>query len=350
MNRCYSPLKGFIIPGEVTKNGKPVYKITPYSCDHLESRDGREFEAVYDSFISRASVRQCFDYIEIPCGKCIGCRLRHAETWSIRCLLEAQRYKDNVFLTLTYDPDHLPYSVDEDGVLNGTLKKRDLQLFWKRLRKALPREQHIRYFACGEYGDKTFRPHYHAIVFNFKPPDLEFYRRSPTGDIYYHSKWLDEIWENGAVIVGDVTKETCAYTARYVIKKAQDSSLNELYSDMNIQEEFIVMSRRPGIAADVYLNDVDFDSYDIHHISTDSGSISYTAPRYFRKLGEKLAAAQGDSGYYRDRFAHSVSSDLHQNAVKEVIGNGTDLNYLDYLEMLEGKKQREITALKRDKL
>lgn len=92
----------------------------------------------------------------VPCGHCIACRIQRTSQWSLRLMNELM-YWDNkaVFLTLTYDDEHLPKDL--------SLHKDDLQRFFKRLRRDI--DFPVKYYACGEYGDLTFRPHYHAIVF-----------------------------------------------------------------------------------------------------------------------------------------------------------------------------------------
>ena len=99
--------------------------------------------------------------VQVPCGKCIGCRLDYSRKWAIRCVLEAQMHKENCFLTLTYDDEHLPKG--------EKLEKEEMQKFWKRLRKATGTK--IRYYMAGEYGTEGGRPHYHACVFGWKPRD-----------------------------------------------------------------------------------------------------------------------------------------------------------------------------------
>ena len=96
----------------------------------------------------------------VPCGKCLACSSNYRRDWVARMLLESQAHSDSVFITLTYSDENLPD--------RGSLVKRDLQLFLKRLRRRLDRlnRDKIRYFACGEYGDNTNRPHYHAIIWN----------------------------------------------------------------------------------------------------------------------------------------------------------------------------------------
>ena len=109
------------------------------------------------------------EYISIPCGKCIGCRLDYSRTWADRCMLESQYHKNNWFLTLTYDNDHLPEQ--RPGSPVHSLQKRDMQLFMKRLRKRFPNDK-IRFFGCGEYGSKSCRPHYHLLLFGVPFEDL----------------------------------------------------------------------------------------------------------------------------------------------------------------------------------
>ena len=99
---------------------------------------------------------KAFQDLAVPCGKCIGCRIAKRKEWSLRMLHELTYHPQSSFITLTYDDYHLPS--------DNSLKKRHLQLFIKRLRKNLG-ERRIKYFACGEYGGQTMRPHYHAILF-----------------------------------------------------------------------------------------------------------------------------------------------------------------------------------------
>lgn len=180
----------------------------------------------------RGVVDQAF---RIPCGQCIGCRLERSRQWAIRCIHEASLYERNCFITLTYATDHLPP--------NGTLVTRDWQLFMKRLRKAYgPR---IRFFACGEYGPKLGRPHYHACLFNFRFDDLCDPVRTKSGELLYRSPALANLWGMGHVSVGDVTFQSAAYVARYVCDKITGEAAEAHYQGR--KPEFLVMSRKPGI-------------------------------------------------------------------------------------------------------
>lgn len=120
--------------------------------------------------------------INIPCGQCLECRMQYARTWADRCVLELQSHESSYFLTLTYDNEHVNWT---DDYMHMTLRKKDLQDFHKRLRDRL--DYPIRYYASGEYGDITKRPHYHDIVFGLKLDDLEFDSRTEQGHILYKS-------------------------------------------------------------------------------------------------------------------------------------------------------------------
>lgn len=149
-----------------------------------------------------------FDYVPvtIPCGQCIECRKQKAREWANRILMESKYHDSNYFLTLTYDEDHVPRSVSPaSGQTVLTLCPEHLTLFWKRLRKA---GFSFRYFAAGEYGDVTFRPHYHAIVFGLDLTDLKEVGASPTGDKYYQSETINKIWSHGHVTIGAMTWES----------------------------------------------------------------------------------------------------------------------------------------------
>lgn len=125
----------------------------------------------------------------------------------MRCVNEASTHDDNCFITLTYDDEHLPP--------NGSLNKADLQKFWKRLRKKKP---YFRYYACGEYGDRTQRAHYHACLFGIDFEDKIEFRKIGDNTLYLSAE-LTQTWGNGNTSVGALTFETAAYTARYVMKK-----------------------------------------------------------------------------------------------------------------------------------
>nr|QJB18988.1 MAG: replication initiator protein [Microvirus sp.] len=149
-----------------------------------------------------------FATFQLPCGKCIECRLEYARQWAIRCMHEAQMHPENSFITLTYSDENL---------LSPKLQYEDFQLFMKRLRKHSNNE--IGMFVTGEYGDKTKRPHWHALLFNYRPSDSIYKYTNDHGDRVYSSAILDQLWGKGIAELGQITLKSAGYCARYAAKK-----------------------------------------------------------------------------------------------------------------------------------
>lgn len=161
--------------------------------------------------------------MNVPCGRCMSCRLNRTRMWALRIMHEAKKYENPCFITLTYNDENLP--------VNGTLVKRDLQDFFRRLRKE---GYEIRYFASGEYGDCGNRPHYHCVVFGMGGND------KPA---------IEKCWPKGFVTVSHVTYKRAAYVASYTQKKLTGAYAEE-YKRRKVIPEFALMSRRPGLGAD----------------------------------------------------------------------------------------------------
>lgn len=173
--------------------------------------------------------------LDIPCGQCVGCRLERSRQWAIRCIHEASLYDDNCFITLTYDPEHLPK--------DQSLKVEHFQLFMKRFRKKYPNKK-IRFFHCGEYGENTGRPHYHACIFNHDFEDKKRYK-DVNGNRLYTSETLETLWALGFCTVGALNFETAAYVARYIMKKVTGDKAEQHYQGR--KPEYTTMSRNPGL-------------------------------------------------------------------------------------------------------
>lgn len=205
---------------------------------------------------------------QLPCGQCIGCRLDWAGDWATRCEKEAQCWPHNVFVTLTYDDKHLPIG----GSTRSSVSKREFQLFLKRLRKEFG--DGIRFFASGEYGEKSGRAHYHALLFNHRFPDAQLWRSTPAGPLFT-SAALQRLWPFGFSSIGSVTFQSASYVARYVLKKAKDNPSDFL----DREPPFVLMSRRPGIGAywlEKHLSDV----YPAGRVVVGLGALR-RPPRYF---------------------------------------------------------------------
>lgn len=154
----------------------------------------------------------------------------------------------NSFITLTYNDEHLP---DDQSI-----DLRHWQLFAKKLRnKCGP----FRFYNCGEYGDESGRPHYHACIFGL---DFSFDRKpfKMAGDHQlYTSECLGEVWGLGFTTIGELSFESAAYVARYVMKKrtGAEAALSYFWVDeygkqFDVRSEFSTMSRRPGIGRSWY--------------------------------------------------------------------------------------------------
>lgn len=288
------------------------------------------------------------DVIRVPCGKCLGCRLDFSRQWADRMMLELEsNFGKGLFLTLTYNNENVPfgYVCDDNGELqvdaNGdvipgsfSLRKRDLQLFMKSLRKAFS-DRTVRFYACGEYGGRTRRPHYHLIIFNlglddFK--DLKMVGYNELGQQYFTSEKIERIWKKGFVCLSDVSFKTCAYVSRYCMKKVFD-----LDAPDGCEPEFTQMSRRPGIGR-FYLEDhPDCLNLSKIYLSDSNGSVEVTIPKYF--LNQlKLTDPEAFDKLVMQR--KEVANDRELLKLQQ-----TSLSYIDLLELEENTRLNKTQIL-----
>lgn len=290
---CYKPLKGYI-SRKPTVNGK--FPIT------FKYREG---------WIDRP--------VSVPCGKCIGCRKAMRAGWTARIVNEASLFDKNCFITLTYDDFHLPP--------DNSLRKSDFVLFMKRLREHFKTNK-IRFFQCGEYGDKSQRPHHHCILFGFDFPDRHF--ELINGRTVECSESLSRLWGKGFVTIADFNENRASYVARYVCKK-YDAQGELLDYDGRIPP-YATMSRgrRPdgGIgfrwfeqfASDVYANDKVILSngmtvkpprfYDERFCLTDEET-------YLRIKGRRIKHMRSDGFRERNRPRRLREKEEYQNYILE---------------------------------
>lgn len=241
----------------VSGSKMPCYEpVAAYRSKHLNPSGKRSLVArLQDAHSPRRVIR--------PCGQCVGCRLDHSYEMAVRCFHEQQAYVHNSFVTLTYDEDHLP-----EG---GSLCRRDVQLFMKRLRKRFGPA--IRAYGCGEYGDVTARPHYHLILFNHHFPDRKIFSGRNSEHPIFVSAELDRCWSDrtgqiGLAVIGEVTFDSIAYCARYCVKKVTGKKADQHYSRLDadgryyrLLPEFSVVSNGIGSrwfhdhAHEAYVND-----------------------------------------------------------------------------------------------
>lgn len=186
--------------------------------------------------------------IDLPCGQCIGCRLERSRQWAVRIMHEASMHERNCFITLTYDDDHVP----DDHSLHVS----HFQKFMKRYRKS---RGEVRFFHCGEYGEKFYRPHYHACIFGDDFSDKQPFSGSSASPLFV-SDSLSKLWKFGFSTVGELNFESAAYCARYVTKKVTGEKAAEHYMRVSavtgeifeVAPEYTTMSRRPGIGRGWY--------------------------------------------------------------------------------------------------
>lgn len=253
---CFSPLQAWY-SCKFTKNGKREVVFSP----------PRQFLNIkpYE--------------LKLPCGQCCGCRMEYSRQWAVRCMHEADLYDENSFITLTYNDRHLPK--------HGSLNYDHWTRFMKRLRKKFSSgfvyydrktgKRHmywrngIRFYMGPEYGDKSGRPHYHALLFNLDFPD-KYVHSIRNGIPLYRSDILDSLWVDpktgeslGYASVGSVTYESAAYVARYMMKKVKGKDRDFRYVDIDFETGELVdisperarMSLRPGLAKDWFLENKD---------------------------------------------------------------------------------------------
>lgn len=288
---CYHTIKAYILRKTKTENGKS--KVV-FRKSEVGTEDYRK--------------------IELPCGKCIGCRLDKSREWAVRCVHEAQMHHYNSFITLTFcDGEHhgCEHEISDQLI---SLRKRDFQLFMKRLRKEAYKQEkeyqkglkdgknpnddcrtilstggRIRYFHCGEYGSQLQRPHHHACLFGCDFSDKTLWNVRD-GVKLYRSSQLEKLWPYGFSTIGEVTFASAAYVARYVTKKINGKGAAKHYgikADVETGEvsylktpEYVTMSRRPGIGKE-WFEEYASDCFPSDFITIDG--IKLAVPRYYLK-------------------------------------------------------------------
>lgn len=291
--------------------------------------------------------------LQVPCGQCYGCKLTRSRHWAIRCMHEKQMHKHSCYLTLTYR-----------GNAGHSLNYPDFQKFLKRLRRRADRgaisllythytaqqmrlryEQpqtrparaqacalstqaptkyrdlkiytDIRFYAGGEYGELHGRPHWHALLFGVDFNDKKLHKQTIKGFNLYTSATLNELWPYGFSTIGDLTFESAAYVARYVMKKKTGDGDRTNYQiidletgEINIRrKEFNTMSRRNGIGSS-WLTKYQDDVY------ANKGKVilrghEHNPPRYYDKLYAKIDQLAIE-GYKHARYIESLAQREHQ--------------------------------------
>jgi len=174
----------------------------------------------------------------VPCGRCVGCRAEQGRQWAVRMMHESRMHASSVFVTLTLDDEHLNE--------NSELCAKDFSRFVKRLRKT--QQKRISYFGCGEYGEISSRPHYHALLFGVEFLDSDIGFDSSRPDVW-RSKDLEDTWGRGICEGGSVTMASASYVAGYIRKKVRAKEYTRCNPRTGelLKPEFARMSLRPAI-------------------------------------------------------------------------------------------------------
>jgi len=217
--------------------------------------------------------------VNVPCGRCPECVKRRVSQWSVRLQKEADVSTSAFFVTLTYGTEHVPISNNK----YMTLKKEDLQDFFKRLRHHTTEK--IKYYAVGEYGGKFKRPHYHIILFNSR------------------EEHVCKAWTIGQVHFGKVEAASIAYCFKYISK---DKTIKQHKNDDRLRE-FSLMSKGLGKCYVEDKTNVQWHLADLdnRYYVPIRGGDKASMPRYYR-----------DRIYNSEQFGH-LKGVLEQNAFEK---------------------------------
>ena len=312
-------------------NGKPGRFIGPLTTDKV-----------------RAFASNGWEVVPVPCGHCRGCRLDKSKFWADRMLLEFATERDDypaktaLFLTLTYDDAHVPWVTCTDGVQRHNLEPSHPQLFLKRIRKYFWTNfnRKLRFYLCGEYGSRTFRPHYHMILFGASlsdfPDSFVFSSTCESGGILYESPVLDGIWSFGACRFSLASYQTFCYVGRYVLKKQYASDIGcDEFPYRGRCPVFQRCSLKPGLGAD-YFKEFDgtkvflSDGNDVHQIGIPRcvlDKIRLTNPELYDTI--KSQRREIAKGY------------------QALVAQNLDYDYFEYLRYQEKNFAEKTKSLKR---
>lgn len=342
----------------------PLIRVVSLSEKPIKAKDGHKYRKgqiikphdLYEK-LEELKNNPKIQYDIIPCGKCIGCRLEYSREWANRGYLESKLYDENWFVTITYDENNLttPEEITtSDGISytqeeeewKGTLVPEELTQFIKNVRQKWKRKFNkdgIRFMACGEYGEKGERPHYHVIFFNMHIPTETLYdTKIINNNVYYKCHLLDECWNNkGFVEVSEATWNDIAYTARYITKKINGSESEYIYAEKGQIKEFFRVSRMPGIGEpyfeknwkEIYKNDEII-------VKNLQGIIASKPPKYFDKLYEK----KDPKGYEKIKIKRRKAA----KNVAQVKDKTTSLGRLAQLQIEERTKEETTQKLIRE--
>jgi len=292
---------------------------------------------------SQKSFSKEYSTFLLPCGKCIPCRLQQSLEKAVRCVHEASVLPKNSFVTLTYDDAHLQ---------SPWLIYSDFQNFLKRLRRSLSPlpEDRVGYLVVGEYGKLRKRPHWHVLLFNWRPSDPINPHVGELGQVTYQSKELDDLWENrGFSNFGDVTFESAAYCARYAAKKLVHGYDGHQYEPLPRMSTDHAIGKR---WLERYWPDV-FNYGECYFPKSDGSVARCAIPRYYEKWLQK----HHPSEYFRyvTETKPALSMKLQEGHIREVAryanlvlpGHGLDVSVFE--KQFRDNKSRQFSKIIKDR-
>lgn len=276
-------------------------------------------------------------YAIVPCGRCPDCKKKWRTQLAQRVRYELSKYSYNevCFLTLTVNDDKL-----QEVFPNGSLDHGYFQKFMKRLRRRL--EYHgfkgkIKYLVSGEYGEKEGRPHFHMIMFGYKPQDLKFFYKSKKGYNSYKSAFLEEVWGAGFVDVGDVDEHTAPYMVKYITKFGEVKQDDFIVNGKKVRKPYVVYPKKI-LGLDYFLSN--YEQILNNGYVLDSKGKKVGIPRSYLKYCENTdnIAIQECYKLYKARC------DLLIAESNRDLMNKYDLHYFDVYDWVlqQGKIRREI--------
>ena len=260
-------------------------------------------------------------YIQVPCGKCSGCRRDKQNSWYIRFIEENKRLPCR-FITLTYDDDNIPFTIDNDEVVHYQVLKEDLQKFFKRMRKT----HAFKYFAVSEYGTETQRPHYHLLLFSKDRIDIEHY------------------WKYGFVTDLPASKGAFRYCTKYLLKGSNVPA--------GSNDNFMLCSKRPAIGKD-FTDQCDNQlnrllENPVYYIN----DVPYPLPRYFRKKFYEKLIDGGES--LKNSIMEDLASTFKESSIWKRFVKNHDPEKEDFFQWTLAQEaqnnSKQITVKKSSKL
>jgi hypothetical protein len=257
--------------------------------------------------------------LKLPCGKCHVCISRRAVEWATRARHEISCHEENSFITLTYNPENL----NSDFII-----KKDFQNFMKKLRKTTKNK--IRYMVSYEYGSQYFRPHMHALLFNYSPPNQKYLMESPSGAKLFTSEIMDELWGKGFHSIGEACEETAYYIASYALKgKEREIFHPETGESVEIRDQMNV-SVRPAIGLKFFEKNyeqmLDSDMILPRYYQKKLEEIDPVAFEHYQDKVQSRLKTRSDYENYSKLIINNAKSSLHSSSFRADYENTTENN------------------------